>query len=96
MVLRFDRHEGRYPESPGIVNVLYGERGQAMITWRPRMQPGPMLQKDGIPPFGEIDPHTGHPTSSQPIALAELAEQLGQQFYVLSTFTRDRFPERAT
>jgi hypothetical protein len=95
VVLRFELREGRYPESPGIVRVLYGARGQAMITWRPRLQPGPLVQKDGIPAFGEVDQRTGYPTSSQPIEITELAEQLARQFYVVSTFTRDRFPERA-
>jgi hypothetical protein len=95
VVLRFELHEGRYPESPGIIRVLYGARGQAMVTWLPRLQPGFVVQRDGIPPFGEVDQRTGYPTSSQPIAITELAGQLTRQFYVLSTFTRDHFPERS-
>lgn len=94
VVRRFELTAGRYPESPGIVRVLYGGPGQAMIQWRPRVQSGPVVQNDGIPAFGEVDPNTGFRASSRPIAIAELADQLAQQFYVLSTFTRDHFPER--
>lgn len=94
VVRRFELREGRYPESPGVVRVLYGGPGQAMITWLPRLQPGPVLRRDGIPPFGDVDPQTGYPSSPQTIAIAKLAEQLSQEFYVLSTFARDRFPER--
>jgi len=93
VILRFELRDGRYPESPGIIRVLYGADG-AMVTWRRRVQPGPVLQRDGIPPFGEVDPRTGSPASSQPIPIPQLAEQLERHFYVLSKFTRDDFPER--
>lgn len=94
VVRRFQLRDGRYPESPGIVRVLYGSPDHAMIQWRPRLQPGPIVENDGIPPFGEVDANTGYRASSQPIELRQLAEDLAQQFYVISTFSRDTFPER--
>lgn len=94
LVRRFELSDGRYPESPGIVRVLYGAQDHAMIQWRSRIQPGLVVQNDGLPPFGEVDPSTGYRLSSQPIEFRRLAEGLEQRFYVISTFSRDKFPER--
>ena len=95
VVLRFDFQDGRYPVSPGVVQVLYGPEGYAMVSWRPRKQPGPVVIRDGIPQFGPIDAQSGYPSAPPTISIAELAEQLAEQFYVIGTFARDRFPERA-
>lgn len=87
VVRHFDVNDGRFPVSPGMLLILYGAPGKALARWRRRVQTGIVVQNDGIPSVGEIDPSTGASASPAPIAIDELAKELCRDFYVFSRFT---------
>lgn len=95
VLLRFGLDQGRYPVSPGVVQVLYGPEGHALVSWRCRVQPGSVILRDGIPQFGPIDTQSGYASVPPTISIAELAERLAGEFYVIGMFTGDSFPERS-
>lgn len=80
--------------SPMCVRILHQNQAtEGTASWVPRVQPGVVMQRDGIPPFA-FDAN-GNQISPAVAPIDEVLEKLVDRFYIIAEIDYSRFPERS-